>query len=462
LKILEYYTTFSNQELQKLTLFLESAYFNTDASLLDIHLWLIKHKSEEEIDVEKLHKFVFPQKQFLLNFIRVKLTRLSYLIQKFIEVEYSTTPFHLPIASHLNLRMNRNYESLVKQEFKNKDIDFKDPFYFLSKSLVHDFHNKYLLSDLGNNIEPYIQNIEIFNYNFDAFFILNKLRTLCNITNDQKILNHQFQFEFSDELKALIYNEKFDEIVLIKIYKLLYRVLQNEEEFYEEYVQMIKSNHTLIDYQEVISLLTLANNFCIKKINETKSAYFDKMFELIKYRIENDLILVDGMIQDRFFKNIVNTAIRVGEKDWAYNFIKKYIQYIPPSEYDKVYNFNMAFYMFEIQKYDKTIELLNKVEYDDLFYGFNVRVLMVKSYYELSELEPLESLIKSFKTFIQRKKGSSEAYKKSHVHFLDIVNSICKTSPRDKVKLKIISDKINTIKPMAEAAWLKGKTEKLI
>lgn len=464
MKILEYYNYFSFVELNKLTLFLESPYFNNEGAVTQLHLCLYHLKQDtknnpiKEVNFEEFFKKILPNKEYNENYLRVLFTKLIKLLERFLEIEYNEIPFNKKIETMNRFNLKKNYEGHIQKVLEQKPQDFKDDFYYLSTSLLYHDYNSYLNHSLGDHIEQYRKNIIAFNENFDIFFIYNKLRSLCNLINDKKILNLNYELSYKEELLKIIYSEKYDDIIPIKVYKLLYKMLNEEEDIYDDYVHNAIENSKKFQYDEVVVLLTFAQNYCIKQINASKFEYFDKMFELIKYRIEHEFVLSQGEIQPRLFKTIVNTALRVKESDWAYNFIKEYSKYLPASEYDKAYNFNMAFYMFEMNKYSKTIELLSKVEYDDLFYGFNVRLLLLKSYYELDEVEPLDHLLASFKIFVNRKKsGISENYKKAHLNVLLIVKKLISVNPRDKKKVQNIKNKFLTLKPIAEMGWLTEK-----
>ena len=468
MKILEFYIAFSKNQLKQLREFLDSTYFNQDKSLLAIHDYLVsfvvinREEIIESLDLDELHTQIYKVEVPNPSFIRVKLSRMLKLIERYIDIELCEIPIHSRIEVMNKLSLKKNYESIIHQSLEEKIPDLKNNLYYLSRGMIYDDYNKYLFSSIGDNLEIYKENIIQFNYNFDVFFILHKLRTLCISLNDKKILNYKMEDTFTSELLEIINSEKYDEIVPIKIYKYLYKLLNDEEEYYEQYLEIVKTNIERFNYDDIIVFITYANNFCIKKINESKTEYFKKMFDLIEYRIDKDLILVQNEIQPRSFKNIVNTGVRVGAIEWVYKFIQKYSKFLPKQEYEKAYHFNMAFYQFEIKEYNKTITLLSKVEYDDLFYGFNVRLLLLKSYFELKEFETLHHLLKSFKTFINRKKGINELYKQGHLNLISIVHKLSSIHPRDKKKLTILNQFIFNTRPLAEIAWLHDKIQLLL
>ena len=463
MKILEYYFSLTLVQLRKLGEFLDCTYFNQDKSLVEIHHYLVEFKQkhdenkDESLSLDDIHIQIYKVKTANPAFIRVKLSRMLKLIEQYIDIEFCTIPLHQRIEVLNKLNLKKNYEYHINQIFEEEAPNLKNNLYYLSKSMIYDDYNKYLFPSIGDNLELYKQNIQQFNYHFDAFFILHKLRTLCISINDKKILNFKMEDTFTEELLLIINTDKYDEIIPIKIYKFLYKILNDEDTYYEQYILLIKEHIESFSYDDIIVFFTYANNFCIKKINESKTEYFDKMFDLIQYRIEKNILLVQDEIQPRSFKNIVNTGIRVGQSEWVLRFINTYSKYLPKQEYEKAYHFNMAFYQFEIKQYSKTISLLSKVDYDDLFYGFNVRLLLLKSYFELKEFEALDHLLKSFKTFINRKKGINDLYKKGHLNLVQMVHKLVTTHPRDKKKLGILKLNIDATRPLAEIAWLQEK-----
>jgi hypothetical protein len=51
------------------------------------------------------------------------------------------------------------------------------------------------------------------------------------------------------------------------------------------------------------------------------------------------------------------------------------------------------------------LHLLGTVEYDDVFYQLDAKTTLMKTYFELDEFQPLQSLKESFRILLSRKKG---------------------------------------------------------
>ena len=64
----------------------------------------------------------------------------------------------------------------------------------------------------------------------------------------------------------------------------------------------------------------------------------------------------------------------------------------------------MARVYFFKKEYDKVLELLQQVEYDDVFYLLDAKVALIKTFYELEEIDSLVALLDSFKMLLRRKK----------------------------------------------------------
>lgn len=134
-------------------------------------------------------------------------------------------------------------------------------------------------------------------------------------------------------------------------------------------------------------------NYSLKRMNSGEKEYIRETFELYVKFLEKGLLHVKGKISPWSFKNIVTTGLRLSEFDWVENFIHAYSHDLDERYRNNAMTFNLAQFYFYKKDYANVITLLSKVEYDDITYNLNSKTLLMASYYELDELEALNSLL---------------------------------------------------------------------
>ena len=155
-------------------------------------------------------------------------------------------------------------------------------------------------------------------------------------------------------------------------------------------------------------------NYCLIRINQGDQAFLDKLFELYQYQLERGLLLEEGVLSEWNYKNIVAAGIRLRQFEWVRKFIEDYKDSLTPEFKDNAYRFNLASYHLAMEEHHEAMLLLREVEYSDLRYNLGAKTMLLQSYYELQEYEPLVSLTESFRQVLMRDKTMSENFRKGY------------------------------------------------
>ena len=114
-------------------------------------------------------------------------------------------------------------------------------------------------------------------------------------------------------------------------------------------------------------------------------------------------------------------------------------------------------FIFSKKEWNKVIELLQQVEYDDVFYKLDSKALLLKTYYEMSEWLVLDSLIDSFQILLRRNKEISKQHRSNYLHLVKFVKKLSHLMPDDTAKIEAVRDKIEAAKQVADRGWLLEK-----
>ena len=183
-------------------------------------------------------------------------------------------------------------------------------------------------------------------------------------------------------------------------------------------------------------------------------------FELWEHSLKTDVILINGELSPWAFKNIITLALRLGKYTWVERFIWDYGHKINILYRENAINYNLASLYFYQKDYDKVIPLLQKVQFDEQTYGLGAKSILLASYYELDEFDPLFSHIESFKAFVKRSKSITNDRKISYLELNKFTKAL--TSFRhDKNSLHKLRSTIEQSQT-ASKNWLLEKIDELL
>ena len=205
-----------------------------------------------------------------------------------------------------------------------------------------------------------------------------------------------------------------------------------------------------------------AINYCIRKSNiEGKANFLGELLDLYKDLLKKEIIISDDGLSPWDFKNIVSCATRLKEFEWTEWFIKNYNKYIPINYRENAVSFNLSQLYFHQKKYNELISLLQTVDYEDFSYNLNAKMFLLTTYYEIDEIEPLISLLESFRTYLNRHKNYPEERRRPYINLIKFTKKLTKVLPGDKSALKSLKEELSTTKNIAGSAWLKEKIAEL-
>lgn len=467
-KIIEFYNQFSIKNLEDLGLFLASSYFNAEKSVLNLHLLLLKYRKKNKLDAlsnELIHQSIFPNKKYEDVNIRVLISKLNKLIHQYILIESSKNREIelIQLLRKKNLKKNYTYELNALGRKLNAEI--KEENEFLIFSQYYEERNAEMGIFGKIDIEKYLNNANNSIQLLEKYYIFHKLRKICSLYHLKSSNIEKYKAWAQNKINSIQSQEGELAFLPLQLFIHVYSMLSNDQEATANY-QKIKAQLPKIDIylEEEIQreVYTYLFNFCIKKINALQNEYYIDLFELYKKTIQNKLILEEGYFSQTKFINIVQTAIRIDEIAWVEKFIEEQSKYLKEDEKGNAYWFGKSQLFFHKKEYSKVIQSMSKVNFEKYLFGFEARSLLMRAYYESNEFEVLMHFIESFKTFIRRDKSLNQNYIIPYKNFLKLTLTLCQINLRDQAKIKVLKEKIHTLRPLAQVQWLKEKIEKLI
>ena len=469
-KLIRTLSTLSTKEFKQFEKDLINIFHKNEKQLLFIKFLSVHFPKleKDKITKEKVFKYIYKDKKYTDIRIRELMSATFRSLKEFLVIlETKSTDFYyeLNLLKQFN---NRKLDALYNAQLKTvKNILKKDKY-----NNKERFKRNYELADIEythfskNNIRVLDKNIQVKLDNFDFYYFSTKLQETCDMLNRQKWLNQEYDLNLIDEIETLInkHKENYLKHATIICYFEIYKLLQTQDDVNQlnNCITVLKQNTNSFVDQEIKTMFDYPQNYCIAHINKGNEKYTEILFDLQKSLIDEKFILVDKFISQISYRNIVTLAIKLKEYKWAKKFNEDYKEKVSPEKRENSYNMNKANLFYSNKEYDKTIILLNQVEFADVYYAYYSKVILLKTYYAIKEFETLSYFITSFKLYLKRNKQLTPVFKVSANLFLSYFKKIFSIAEKieflDSIKttnkLKKITKEIKNEKNIHNKVWL--------
>ncbi len=461
---------FSTKELSRFSDYLASPFFNKDEELLVFYNYIKKYAPEfdsKNIDKDKLLVKGIPG-------LSITEKKIGYMMSDIVEhcenyIRYNNH-FEEDIEGYVHLLSTYNKwgtDKLFEQTLREaRNTLTKNPFrnasYFFKEYLLQSEVNLFFDRQKKRAYDASLQEAANF---LDLFYISTKLKYSCELINRQKLVVTDYKLRLLKEISDHLAENSYTEYPSITIYyQILMTFIDTDTDVHFEELKKLLDEHTgKFPASEARDMYAYAQNYAIRKINAGEKRFLREYFDLSKSALEKELLLVDGDLSPWTYKNLVITALRVGEFDWAEQFIRDYKSSINEKFRSNAYSYNQGALLFFKGQYGEALRLINQVEYTDIFYALDTRTMQIKIYYQLDEWDPMQSAIEAFKVYLRRNKTLSENVKVLYNNFLKYTDKLSRLTKRDKPKLLELKQRIEESKQVADLGWLQQKVdEKLI
>ncbi len=460
--------TLSIKELKGFEKYLNSPFFNSNDTLKLLFSIIENfHPTYVHKDIERelLFKKLFPKDTFDEKKIRYAVSDLTKLLEDYLL--YTEFKKDSILNKHFLLKSlsERNIEKYFLQTLEETSLSqeksqYRNIDYYYHQYLLEE--NSYLFTSKTQNraLDTSLQNVVD---NLELFYISKSLRYYCEIINRQNILTVDYNLHFLNEIMHYIDSKGFDNVpVIIIYYKILQTLTSNDnEQHYYDLIDLLEQHESKFTRAEIHDMYTFAQNYCIRKINSGKTDYMQILYELYKILLKKDLLIEGDVLPQWYYKNIATLAIRLEDFEWAKKFIYDYKNKLSPEHQENDFTFALAILHFSMKEYKKTLSFLINVEYTDVFYHLDSKSLLLRTYYELNDWEPLLSLIITFKTYLKRNKLISSHYGQTYFNFVNIVSKLSQFKMGKNINIDEVKKEMENIKQIANIVWLEKKVAEL-
>jgi len=307
-------------------------------------------------------------------------------------------------------------------------------------------------------------NIESVVDNLDRFYLARKLQLCCEIFNVRNVLSVDYSVflleEILQHLRKPTGDRSYEDTPVVLIYyRILMTLLESEkEEHFEALRQLLLRYAKHFSLPELREMYQYVLNYCIKKINTGNMAYQRTLFETYQVTLENRVLLSEGHLSQWDYKNIVTISLRQQEYEWTQKFIHRYKPQLPAGERENAFVYNLAFWHFHKGEYSQTLQLLQKVEFTDLYYQLDSRVILLKIYFELDDTETFFYHTAAFKTFLRRNRLVSDYQRTIYLNLVKFSTKLFRAGANRR-KIMAVKKIAEENRQVADLAWLLKKIE---
>lgn len=462
-RLAEVYTVLSEAEKRNLLRYLQSPFFITDKALSALHSYLLQVNTDMEVDKLLLWKEVFGKQSFNEKRFRYLISDLLESVSDFIYLQdiLQQKPGYVRMVCEnytaKNAVLNRSaIAAKLLKPTKAAQLN-RNAQWFLEKH----FEDQLLEEEHTGSLKEYRKYLSEHRTGepsgLDTYYLIEKMRDLCTIANDNNVLGLQHTGFNAAQVLEMASGKSFKENPFVQAYWHVYQLLTTRtKQAYLGLKKVIAAQGLELDANTLAELFTYARNYCIARVNAGEESYYNELFDLYEQGLDKNILLVNGELNERNFKNIVTTALRTARYAWALEFINEYKYKLNKRVRDNAVNYNLANYHFHKKEYPLVLRALQKVQLADLFYGLDGRSMMLKCYYETDEKEAFMNTYQSFRVFVQRRKNVSEQHRRNYLNFLRIAKKLINLRPRSNDAAKIVAE-IESSKAIADKNWLLEK-----
>jgi hypothetical protein len=421
--------TFTPKEISDFKDFLISPYFNKKNSVVKLYEILRRSYPQftgSEISKKNIHVILFPGKSYNDTNLRVLVHNLNDLAKKFLayrsfessKIEFDFRQFtglmEKQQFSYLEKMLSKLKADLEKESFIADDYNFHrfrleyENIFFLYESHLGVFERFLHKADFEKAF-----------YYLSSYYYIKSMRLYINVLNLQLIYNKKFETSHFDKMVGVIDKDLINENPVIEIFYLIIKLFEDdaEEKYYYRIKELLKRIRNYIHISDIGEIYINLTNFCNRKINSGVKKFKMEKFELYKEENELKMYIVNGYMPPVYYKNLVILGLSLDEYKWVKNFISDYKYELPEDSRLNIHNYCMALYEFDMRKFDKALELLSMIKFDELYLKYDSKILQLMIYYETGSEESLLSSLEAYRHFLSNNKLLPENKKEMYTNF---------------------------------------------
>ena len=459
----------SNRERGKFLKYIQSPYFNKNQPLVELAKLINKNlqgTSQKTLTKNQVWKKLQPAQSYDDVRLRKYLSDLLKHLENFLSLQvFEKNDFHknnFLLEAIVDRRMEKLYSTIKKHTNQLGETSaIKNANYYLFQyqagNLIHE------LESFNEQRKEISTNFTYLSENLDIFYFSEKLK-LNSYAEEFKRVDAKLNAEINylDDILDYIKNLSDRSAPALSIYyhiHLLTRFAENEENYYQ-FKKELNEKIQFFPHQEAIPIYRAGINYCIRKLNTGQPEFLEELFSLYQGYVKS-LVEDSGELTYYTFNNVITVALRLGKFTWVKNFIQEYGPFINEKHRDNAVTYNTASYHFYQKNHEEVIKLLRNIEYEDISYNLNSKTILLMTYYETDEFEPLHFLLESFRAYLNRNKTIPDSKKILYKNLIRLTKKLVNLPPNANKQLEKLKTEVTENKQVGSRKWLLEKIAEL-
>ncbi|MBN8678009.1 MAG: hypothetical protein J0M29_07270 [Chitinophagales bacterium] len=419
---------------------------------------------EKVLDKELVYQQLFPNQPWIqgkLDKLMVELVRLLrqyILISRYlskpneanVSLEWISWLREQGLLSRALLQMDKlNQEQQLRKEESLEEYELN---YRIARE-VHELQSLLNKNHDSAHIQDFLYHLELFYLNHKTEFqnryrMIQKIKPLPDLPTDSPGLafysEKSLLFSITHRIELLLDNPS---ISPEDVFELLHTIQENEHRF-----------SRMTHWQ----LLSYLRSLCTILLDNGQLDIIPVLLHLCKDNLERGLFSYHGLILPNAYMNIIQTAVKGKDLEWAIEVTESYKDLIAGGDKDKhYYRLNKAHCLFGAGQYDEALAILPIESLHHTVAGL-ARRLEVKICYELGS-ELLEYKLMAFRKQLERTgvKTSSNRINQMNLGFLNILKQIIESPKHNPRRVQQLLDRIQKKKLLSDRLWLMEKAAAL-
>jgi len=468
-KLTELLKGISPAEFKRFGEFLNSPFHNKSRKILQ--LFELINDNFEEFDANKVTKEEIAKNLFQDDLnndqnARTLISNFTTLLEGFLIFEESGK---LDIHNKINLLRSlrdrnilKTFDMLSKEiiDYNQKEFNRNTDYYYYDLSfreITLDYHGEDLDLDLDKS---YFEMSETSDY----MYIVSKLKIVNTVLSRKILSGKNILKEFWGVTQILEYIEKnIDNIqinhpIVYSEYKIFMMILNPEvTTHYNDLEKHVLNNITRLNDEELKQVYHSLSNYCVNKIAFGEDKYMQKLLKIYTVFEKAGFYRKNKNIHYSDFMGIIICGLNSKEIKWVKYFFDNYKSNIAHEFKRDTINLAYASIAFEEKQYKECISALSKMSYEYSYFYLRSKDLLIRSYYELGDMESILSAIDATKHYLKRHKDILSIHYERFMLYMNYLNRLLKLSRKDKAEQKLLIKELDENRSTISRDWLVEK-----
>jgi len=465
--------TFTSKEIIQFGEFISSPYFNKKKNIIKLYKEIKKAYPKFEqgnLTKEKLFSSIYPGRKYNDSTLRLLIHLLYEKARRFLAQSRFDKEIYENKADLINELYDRKLfkESIKEIEKAISELDkteIKDSNYFRYKHIFENYKLYCLRRMKQDKFDKFIDESSMETpFKYLTYYYFSKLLVFYNIAlNTKNLVNIDIKTDLFEKILSYFEYELFDDSPFIQIhYNLVMINKTNDEKYFYIAKNILQKNERFLPPLPLYSVYVSLENFCSRKIMAGEKHFLREFFDILKLHLENKIYRAEPSMSRGFFQNILRTATKLKEFNWADNFIETYKNELHTEIREVVSCYCRAYLEAEKNNFEKSLEYLSTLKTDELFLKIDSKVLQARIYYELDWYDILNSALDSIRYFLKTEKFIPKKRKLTCSNFTKFLRSLNNARlKKDEMKIIKLRDEIKKTEALECKDWLIKKVEEL-